>query len=99
MPPSPLTVTLIQSTILNAISNILAQLIDRHKENVRRISFNFSLLFPLFPVIRVEVVNTPIQTNQNLPTFPSYYLTPMISIQQLPSLLTEPTGEKRNHSP
>ncbi|BAE62733.1 unnamed protein product [Aspergillus oryzae RIB40] len=34
MPPSPLTVTLIQSTILNAISNILAQLIDRHKENL-----------------------------------------------------------------
>ncbi|KAB8227836.1 uncharacterized protein BDW43DRAFT_316440 [Aspergillus alliaceus] len=31
MPPSPLTVTLIQSTILNAISNILAQLIDQHK--------------------------------------------------------------------
>ncbi|EAU32611.1 predicted protein [Aspergillus terreus NIH2624] len=33
MPPSPLTVTLIQSTILNALSNIIAQVIDRHKEN------------------------------------------------------------------
>ncbi|KAE8374792.1 hypothetical protein BDV26DRAFT_269274 [Aspergillus bertholletiae] len=33
MPPSPLTATLIQSTVLNAISNILAQLIDQHRAN------------------------------------------------------------------
>ncbi|RHZ55919.1 uncharacterized protein CDV56_101399 [Aspergillus thermomutatus] len=31
--PSPLTTTLIQSTILNAISNILAQIIDQHKKD------------------------------------------------------------------
>ncbi|PLB33547.1 uncharacterized protein BDW47DRAFT_129844 [Aspergillus candidus] len=33
MPPSPLTVTLIQATILNAISNILAQIIDQYQKN------------------------------------------------------------------
>ncbi|KAA8643455.1 hypothetical protein EYZ11_001409 [Aspergillus tanneri] len=33
MPPSPFTATLIQSTILNAISNLLAQVIDQHKKN------------------------------------------------------------------
>ncbi|KAF9886242.1 hypothetical protein FE257_011855 [Aspergillus nanangensis] len=33
MPPSPLTVTLIQSTILNAISNLLAQIIDQYQRN------------------------------------------------------------------
>ncbi|KAE8157396.1 hypothetical protein BDV40DRAFT_278468 [Aspergillus tamarii] len=79
MPPSPLTVTLIQSTILNAISNVLAQLIDQYKENVRRI-----LLFTtisLFPMIRVEVVvswfsqNTPIQ-NQPTTSSPTTYLLP-----------------------
>ncbi|KAB8072504.1 hypothetical protein BDV29DRAFT_158449 [Aspergillus leporis] len=33
MPPSPFTVTLIQSTILNALSNILAQVIDQYKKD------------------------------------------------------------------
>ncbi|KAL4890730.1 hypothetical protein BDV59DRAFT_90365 [Aspergillus ambiguus] len=33
MPPSPLAVTLVQSTILNAVSNVLAQIIDRHREH------------------------------------------------------------------
>ncbi|KKK12025.1 hypothetical protein ARAM_005003 [Aspergillus rambellii] len=32
-PSSPLTTTLIQSTILNAISNVLAQIIDQHKKH------------------------------------------------------------------
>lgn len=32
--PSPLTATFVQSTILNAISNILAQLIDQRKNTV-----------------------------------------------------------------
>lgn len=32
--PSPLTATLVQSTILNAISNFLAQLIDQRKNTV-----------------------------------------------------------------
>jgi hypothetical protein len=32
--PSPLTVTFVQSTVLNAISNILAQLIDQRKNTV-----------------------------------------------------------------
>lgn len=32
--PSPLTVTFVQSTVLNAISNILAQLIDQRNNTV-----------------------------------------------------------------
>jgi hypothetical protein len=32
--PSPLTTTLIQSTLLNALSNILAQIIAQHKKDV-----------------------------------------------------------------
>lgn len=33
--PSQLTVTIVQSTVLNAISNILAQLIDQRNKSVR----------------------------------------------------------------
>ncbi|EYE93154.1 uncharacterized protein EURHEDRAFT_414725 [Aspergillus ruber CBS 135680] len=33
MPQSPLTATLLQSTVLNALSNLLAQLIDQHRQD------------------------------------------------------------------
>lgn len=35
--PSPLLVTFVQATILNAISNVLAQLIDQRNNKVRKI--------------------------------------------------------------
>ena len=36
--PSPLIVTFVQATILNAISNVLAQLIDQRNNKVRKLS-------------------------------------------------------------
>jgi hypothetical protein len=54
--PSALTVTFVQSTILNAIANICAQLIDQRKSPVR------SLPFLKFPLISI---NQP-ATNQDL---------------------------------
>ncbi|KAL2842230.1 hypothetical protein BJY01DRAFT_5269 [Aspergillus pseudoustus] len=44
MPPSPLTTTLIQSTFLNALSNILAQLLDQYKKDKPHISLNIPYL-------------------------------------------------------
>lgn len=41
--PSPLTVTFVQSTVLNAISNILAQLIDQRKNTVSHCSLGFQM--------------------------------------------------------
>jgi hypothetical protein len=45
--PSPLTVTFVQSTVLNAISNILAQLIDQCKNTVPSID---DIVLEDFPV-------------------------------------------------
>ncbi|KAL2846275.1 hypothetical protein BJX68DRAFT_126915 [Aspergillus pseudodeflectus] len=44
MPPSALTTTLIQSTFLNALSNILAQLIDQYKKDKPLIALNIPYL-------------------------------------------------------
>ncbi|KAJ0424288.1 hypothetical protein BJY00DRAFT_259327 [Aspergillus carlsbadensis] len=44
MRPSPLTTTLIQSTFLNALSNILAQLMDQYKKDKPLVSFNIPYL-------------------------------------------------------
>ncbi|KAL3466822.1 hypothetical protein BJX64DRAFT_249108 [Aspergillus heterothallicus] len=44
MPPSPMTTTLIQSTFLNALSNILAQLIDQYKKDKPHLTLNIPYL-------------------------------------------------------
>ncbi|KAL3449273.1 hypothetical protein BJX65DRAFT_46669 [Aspergillus insuetus] len=44
MPPSPLMTTLIQSTFLNALSNILAQLLDQYKKDKPLVALNIPYL-------------------------------------------------------
>ncbi|KAE8350913.1 hypothetical protein BDV28DRAFT_29228 [Aspergillus coremiiformis] len=74
MPPSPLTVTLIQSTILNAISNILAQLIDQRKTN-KPFSLN---TIALIQFVTYAVIIVPINfswqryVEAQFPGFPSW---------------------------
>jgi hypothetical protein len=52
--PSPLTVTFVQSTFLNAISNILAQLIDQRKNTVPSI---YDILLEDFPVPNTTIAS------------------------------------------
>ncbi|EAW08882.1 uncharacterized protein ACLA_098240 [Aspergillus clavatus NRRL 1] len=58
MPSSPLTTTLIQSTILNAISNILAQLIDQH-QNTNPFRFHLNLPALLQFIVYAVIVVFP----------------------------------------
>ncbi|KAL5363280.1 hypothetical protein BJX96DRAFT_155467 [Aspergillus floccosus] len=74
MPPSPLTVTLIQSTILNALSNIIAQVIDRHKENK---PFTLNII-ALIQFVAYAIIIVPINfswqryVEATFPGFPSW---------------------------
>ncbi|KAE8147305.1 hypothetical protein BDV25DRAFT_160662 [Aspergillus avenaceus] len=76
MPPSPLTTTLIQSTILNAISNVLAQIIDQYKNNKGE-GFNLKLN-PLLQFIIYAIIIVPINVSwqkyveARFPGFPSW---------------------------
>ncbi|PYI03006.1 hypothetical protein BO78DRAFT_323831 [Aspergillus sclerotiicarbonarius CBS 121057] len=55
--PSPLTTTFIQSTILNAIANILAQIIDHHRKSKSSFTINTPALlqFIIYGILIVPI--------------------------------------------
>jgi hypothetical protein len=65
--PSPLTVTLVQLTVLNTISNILAQLIDKRKNTVPSID---DILLEDFPVLNTNYRQFFLGDNKQLSTRP-----------------------------
>lgn len=85
MPRSPLPSILLQSTILNAISNILAQVIDQYQKDVRRLFYLFSL-FSILSFLSAHCC--PVKCRSW--TIPSYF---MSNHPLTPSHLYSPTIE------
>ncbi|KAF7592085.1 hypothetical protein BBP40_000690 [Aspergillus hancockii] len=95
MPPSPFTVTLIQSTILNALSNVLAQVIDQYKKDG---PFTLNTL-ALIQFVTYAIIIVPINfswqryVEAQFPGFPTWRRTTNINNTPDPDELL-PTKEK-----